>query len=103
MILEKFPEDLIYELRMKMTNEDESIDSIRKNLEHIISARETSNRLKKTALGIVNSDTQNEYSKETAENFTLGSLHVRSEETRGRQRQISNILKGLKGLGTKVS
>lgn len=47
MILEKFLEDLIYELRMKVTDEDESIDNIRKLLEYIISARETSNRLKK--------------------------------------------------------
>ncbi|CAG9793223.1 unnamed protein product [Diatraea saccharalis] len=56
MIMEKFPEDLIYEVRMKVADEDDSIDSIRKHLAYIISARETSNRLKKQTDGQTNSD-----------------------------------------------
>lgn len=75
MIMEKFPEDLIYELRMKMTGEDEKIDSIRKYLEYIISARETSNRLKKNC-----KDTPISEGKPISDNFTLGSMHVRTEE-----------------------
>lgn len=82
MIMEKFPEDLIYELRMKMTGEDESIDNIRKYLEYIISARETSNRIKKGTVNSTNSDSITREGKPISDNFTLGSLHVRSEEIR---------------------
>ncbi|XP_073955644.1 uncharacterized protein [Choristoneura fumiferana] len=71
MIMEKFPEDLIYELRMKLDKDDESIETIRKNLEHIISARETSSRLKRE---IVKGNT-------AEQKFTLETLHVRSDKS----------------------
>lgn len=74
MIMEKFPEDLIYELRMKLDKDDESIETIRKNLEHIISARETSNRLKRD---IVKGNTGEQ-------KFTLDTLHVRSDSSGSR-------------------
>lgn len=77
MIMEKFPEDLIYELRLKLGNEDESIFNIRKNLEYIISARETSSRLKK--------DTSKFNVQE--ENYTLEALHVRTDNRNGFNRQ----------------
>lgn len=94
MILEKFPEDLIYELRMKMTGEDEKIDSIRKYLEYIISAREASNRLKKDTIGLKNTDTTNGEGKDVTENFTSSSLHVKSEEKReNTQRKFTNFRK----------
>lgn len=57
LILEKFPEELVYEIRIKIGSE-ESIDNIRKALHTIISARESSGRL----------------SKENAENFTTQTL-----------------------------
>lgn len=70
MIMEKFPEDLIYELRMKLGRDDESIDNIRKGLEYIISARETSNRLKRDEI---------KTDHNVNENISIGTLHVRSE------------------------
>lgn len=72
MIMEKFPEDLIYELKMKIGSEDESIDIIRKNLELIIYARETSNRLKNGGKGNNDKGVNNEQ-------FTLDTLHVRTD------------------------
>lgn len=89
MIIEKFPEDLIYELRMKLTEEEESIDNIRKYLEYIISARETSNRFKKDTAVKDPSDNINE--DKNSENFTVGTLHVRSEVNKNNiQRRYSN-------------
>lgn len=43
LILEKFPEDILYELKMKI--EQESVEEIRKGLQIIISAREDSARI----------------------------------------------------------
>lgn len=93
MIMEKFPEDLIYELRMKMAGEDESIDRIRKYLEYIISARETSNRLKRDTKDIRNLDATSNDGKPTADQFTLGSLHVRSDEIgmNNKQQRFTNF------------
>ncbi|XP_052739788.1 uncharacterized protein LOC128198408 [Bicyclus anynana] len=83
MIMEKFPEDLIYEVRMKMCGEDDSIDSIRKNLEYIISARETSSRFKREGTDIKNMERSVIEDKSDQENFTLRSLHARSEVVSG--------------------
>lgn len=71
MIMEKFPEDLIYELRMKLDKGDESIETIRKNLEHIITARETSNRLRRDTLK----------GNPVEQKFSLETLHVRTEKS----------------------
>ncbi|XP_049870313.1 uncharacterized protein LOC126369792 [Pectinophora gossypiella] len=67
MIMEKFPEDLIYELRVKLGSDEDSIENIRKNLEYIISARETSNRIKRKT------------EKDVGENITIETLHVKTE------------------------
>ncbi|KAK9680997.1 hypothetical protein QE152_g38656 [Popillia japonica] len=58
---------LIYDLRMRIISEDETIESIRKNVDHIISVKEPSNRIK--------GDTDDK------ENFTIENLYV---EAKGR-------------------
>ncbi|XP_059056091.1 uncharacterized protein LOC131849970 [Achroia grisella] len=80
MIMQKFSEDLIYELRMKMGTETDSIENIRRHLEHIISAREASSRMKEETFS-----TEGSTSKEDAGKFTLESLHVRTENHRRAQ------------------
>ncbi|XP_045770451.1 uncharacterized protein LOC123870978 [Maniola jurtina] len=69
LIFSKFPEDLIYELKLK--TKDDSISEIRKELEKIITAREDANRI-----------TNGSNTKE-AENYTVETLHV-TQENRGR-------------------
>ncbi|XP_037296552.1 uncharacterized protein LOC115448841 [Manduca sexta] len=81
MIMEKFPEDLIYELKMKMADEEETIDNIRKYLEYIISAKETSNRLKRKSINTDNTDDEiTDEGKPISKNITIGTLHAGSEE-----------------------
>lgn len=43
-IIEKFPQDIVKELRMRMISEDEPVPMIRKHLEHIVTARESSDQ-----------------------------------------------------------
>lgn len=42
-IMEKFPRDIIIELKMRMSSDEESTSMVRKHLEHIITAKECSN------------------------------------------------------------
>lgn len=65
LIFEKFPEDLIYELKIKST--ENSIQELRKLLEIIITAREDASRI-----------TQ-ERNPKVAENYTVETLYVTQE------------------------
>lgn len=69
LIAEKFPENIIYEMKMK--TKEESIEEIRKQLDIIISAREDASRMAKETNANVN--------------YTVETLHVkdaRSQSTR---------------------
>lgn len=82
MIIEKFPEDVIYELRMKMTGQEESINSIRKNLEYIISARESSSRLRKDNLHA-------ESDENGKDKIALSALYARADEIKSNKFKFS--------------
>jgi hypothetical protein len=76
LILEKFPEDLVYELK-KRTKED-SVTEIRKELEGLISAKEDASRVAK--------------GKETNTSYTTEALHVSDRPRKGgfKKTYISN-------------
>lgn len=62
LILEKFPEDVVYEMKMKM--KEDTVEEMRKQLEIIISAREEANRI------------QQEKNGTERETFTVETLHT---------------------------
>lgn len=76
-IKKRFPKDLIYELRVQMGKEKETVDNIRLHLEQIISAREESHRITE-----VNDYEQPSTSKVDDAKFTTEALHIGTETTR---------------------
>ncbi|XP_061717738.1 uncharacterized protein LOC133525496 [Cydia pomonella] len=75
-IMQKFPENLIYELRLKAESDSYSIDEIRKQIECIISAKEASNRIKES----INLSPQPGTSSQDSDKCSLEALHVNSEQ-----------------------
>lgn len=65
-----------------MTSEEETIDNIRRQLECIVSARESSRRI----TGTLSRTDKIEVGKSDSENFTVGALHVKSKLEASRSR-----------------
>ncbi|CAG9764383.1 unnamed protein product [Ceutorhynchus assimilis] len=88
MIMEKFPPEVIYELRMKLTTEGDTISNIRKGLEQIISARESSSRIHAES----SRNSEPTTSKANNDQFSLEALHTRRQYKKANQRKFGESI-----------
>lgn len=75
MIMQKFSEEVVYELRVKLGTDTDTIADIRMHLEHIISAREDSNRI----MLVTPPSEQPSTSKSENEKFSLETLYTAAQ------------------------